>query len=344
MIEPIDIAAEITTDWLGRALGGDVSAVDVRRIGSGQIGSCFRCEITGFGVPPRVVVKLPTTDAGTRAMLTGAYRSEVNFYRELASTVAVAVPRCHAATDVEPDGRFALVLEDLAPAAPGDQIEGWDAARIRSAAVNLAGLHGPRWCDPTLLDTGWLLPHTDADARVLAEVYASAVRTFLADLGNLLSATAIDVLEQTVGVVADWSLAEPDRFALLHGDYRLDNLTAHPGTGEVRAVDWQTLSLGLPARDLAYLISTGMTPENRRRHERDLVAAYHRGLRAHGVTDHDLDTCWHDYRLAMVQAALVPVLGCAYGTRTDRGDRMFATMVERGCTAMQDHRTLDLIA
>ncbi|MEB3369178.1 phosphotransferase family protein [Saccharopolyspora mangrovi] len=144
MIEPIDTAEEITADWLGRALGGEVTAVDVRRIGSGQIGSCFRCEVTGSGVPSRVVVKLQTADAGTRGMLAGAYRSEINFYRELAGTVAVAVPHCHAATDVAPDGRFALVLEDLAPAQPGDQLAGWDAERIHAAAVNLAGLHGPR--------------------------------------------------------------------------------------------------------------------------------------------------------------------------------------------------------
>lgn len=117
----------------------------------------------------------------------------------------------------------------------------------------------------------------------------------------------------------------------------------HPATGEVRAVDWQTLSLGLPARDLAYLISTGMTPDDRRTHEHDLVAAYHRRLRTHGVTGYGLETCWRDYRLAMLQAALVPVFGCAYGTRTDRGDRMFAAMVRRGCTAIEDHNTLDLI-
>lgn len=114
-------------------------------------------------------------------------------------------------------------------------------------------------------------------------------------------------LRDVVGLyrVAEWSLAAGERFALLHGDYRLDNLTSHPGTGEVRAVDWQTLSLGLPARDLAYLISTGMTPDDRRRHERDLVAAYHRGLPSHGVTGHSLETCWRDYRLAMLQATLV---------------------------------------
>ncbi|MEB3369177.1 phosphotransferase [Saccharopolyspora mangrovi] len=170
-----------------------------------------------------------------------------------------------------------------------------------------------------MLDTGWLAPHTEADARVLAEVYGPAVDAFIARVGNLLSAKAIATLKTTVDAVAEWSLARGECSALLHGDYRLDNLMVRPDTGEVRAVDWQTLSLGLPAPDLAYLISTGMTPDERRAHEHDLVADYHRGLRAHGVTDYTFETCWQDYRLAMLQAALVPVFGCAYGTRTDRG-------------------------
>ena len=105
-------------------------------------------------------------------------------------------------------------------------------------------------------------------------------------------------------------------------------------------MDWQTLSLALPARDLAYFLGTSLTVEDRRAAERDLVAAYHQALVAHGVAGYDVDACWDDYVFAMLQGPLVAVFGYAYGTRTERGDRMFAAMAHRACAAIRDHDTL----
>jgi hypothetical protein len=45
----------------------------------------------------------------------------------------------------------------------------------------------------------------------------------------------------------------------------------------------------------------------------------------------------------MLQGILVSVFGCAYGARTDRGDRMFAVMVERTAAAVRDLGTLALV-
>ncbi len=130
----------------------------------------------------------------------------------------------------------------------------------------------------------------------------------------------------------------------MHGDYRLDNLLFPPSGPGVCAVDWQTLSLALPARDLAYFTGTSLTVDDRRVHERDLVAAYHQALTAYGVAAYSLEDCWDDYAFAMVQGPLVSVFGCAYGTRTERGDRMFAAMIERSCAAIRDLGTLELAA
>ena len=55
----------------------------------------------------------------------------------------------------------------------------------------------------------------------------------------------------------------PDRFALMHGDYRLDNLLFDPDRTHVTVVDWQTLGAGLPARDLAYFTGTSLMPDVR---------------------------------------------------------------------------------
>lgn len=44
-----------------------------------------------------------------------------------------------------------------------------------------------------------------------------------------------------------------------------------------------------------------------------------------------------------LQGPLVSVFGCACGARTDRGDAMFAAMVDRSCTAMRDLDTPGLV-
>ncbi len=177
---------------------------------------------------------------------------------------------------------------------------------------------------------------------MLAELYGPATETFVEGLHDLLGDDDVDTLHHCVEVAAAWALARSERFALVHGDYRLDNLM-FGDDGHVWAVDWQTLSLALPARDLAYVVGTSLSVEDRRAGERDLVAAYHRALVGHGVSAYDEAACWDDYRFAMVQGPLVAVFGYAYGTRTERGDRMFAAMAQRACAAIRDLDTLALV-
>ncbi len=343
----IDSVDDLSTDWLSRALDADVTGFDTTRVGTGQVGSCYRVGLQGTGVPGTVLLKLPTADVGTRSMLVGAYRTEVRFYTELLHTVGIHTPTCLFTSAVSEDGRFAMLLQDMAPAEQGDQIAGCTPDQARYAAVNLAGLHGPRWSDPSLLDVEGLTPSTPDDAALLAEVYGPATETFLDQLGDKISDGTRETLLACVGVSAAWSLARSERFGLVHGDYRLDNLLFPLATAAdpaaVAAVDWQTLSLGLPARDLAYLLGTGLAVEDRREHERSLVAEYHAALLAYGVEDYPLEACWDDYRFAMLQGPLVSVFGCAYGARTERGDAMFAAMVERSCAAIRDLGTLDLV-
>ena len=111
---------------------------------------------------------------------------------------------------------------------------------------------------------------------MLADLYGPATDLFLEGLGDLVSAEDGATIRDCVAATESWLLARPERFGLVHGDYRLDNLLFPPDGGDgVVAVDWQTLSLALPARDLAYFLGTGLDPATRATHERELVAAYH---------------------------------------------------------------------
>lgn len=344
----IESPAELSAAWLSAALGHDVTAYEVVAVGTGQMGSCHRITLEGdSALPASVLLKLSSADSGTRKMVAGAYRGEIRFYTELLTSVDVRTPQCLMATPVDDDGRFSMLLEDMAPAEQGDQVAGCTPEQALSAAVNLAGLHGPRWNDPTLHELGWITLSGPDDASLLASVHGPATETFLEQLGDAISAETRKTLLACVQVSEEWSLGRQDaRFGIVHGDYRLDNLLFAPAGSDgpaVTAIDWQTLSLGLPVRDLAYLVGTGLTIDDRRIHERSIVEAYQQALLAYGVSDYALETCWDDYRFAMLQGPLVSVFGCAYGARTARGDAMFAVMVERACAAMRDLGTFDLI-
>jgi hypothetical protein len=77
----------------------------------------------------------------------------------------------------------------------------------------------------------------------------------------------------------------------------------------------------------------------------DLIAEVQQAewLTSYGVSGHGLEECWDDYRFAMLQGPLVATFGCAFGTRSERGDRMFATMVARSCAAIRELGTLALV-
>ncbi|MGI8335578.1 phosphotransferase family protein [Actinomadura scrupuli] len=340
----IDAPEHLTPEWLSTALGTPVTSVTWEAVGSGQIGACYRLTLDGAGTPARLIAKLAAADPAARSFLGPAYRAEVSFYRELAGTVAVRTPACHYSAMADDGTTFVLLLEDLSPSAQGDQLAGCTPRQAADAVVNLAGLHGPRWCDPALLELPWMSAVGEEDARTLGEVYRPATDTFVERFAGELSDADVRTLHDVADRVAAWVLGRPERFGLVHGDYRLDNLLFPPGDEPgVVAVDWQTLSIGHPVRDLAYFLGTGLTPAERRAHERSLVETYHSALTAYGVEGYDPGECFEDYRFAALQGPLITVLGCAYGARTERGDRMFLTMTTRSCAAIRELGTLDLI-
>ncbi|MEW2352236.1 aminoglycoside phosphotransferase family protein [Spirillospora sp. NPDC029432] len=341
----VDGPTGLTPEWLSEALGAPVTAVAYEKVGSGQIGACYRLRLDGgAGVPRTLVAKLAAEDTGARAFLAPAYRAEVSFYRDVAATVAVRTPRCHYGAATDDHTGFVLLLDDLHPAEQGDQLAGCTPARAADAVTNLAGLHGPRWCDPTLLDLPWLNAVGQEDTDSLAEIFGPAVDTFAERFAADLDGRDVRTLREVAEAIGPWVLGRAERFGLVHGDYRLDNLLfpPEPGTG-VTAVDWQTLSLGHPARDLAFFLGTGMDPAERAAHERALVATYHGALASYGVTGYGLDECFDDYRYGTLQGPLITVLGCVYGTPTERGDRMFLAMAARSCAAVRDLEALSLL-
>ncbi len=336
------VSAARVTELL-RAAGHDVvvDAVHAEPVGTGQMGAGYRLTLDVPGdrgaLPDTIVAKVAVGSPEKRVIAAGAYRTEVRFYRRVASTVAIRTPACWGSWISDDATDFVLLLEDLAPRVQGDQLAGCTADQAVAAAVNLAGLHGPRWNDPDLRESGDLEAVAADSASALGEVLAPMNELFFAHFGDRFGAQHRAVFDRTAEVAGDWLLGRSERSGPVHGDYRLDNLLFAPDGSDVAAVDWQTVSLGLPARDLAFFCSTGLEPGLRRDCEDAVLRAYHRALVDFGVDGYDFDECADDYAYSMLQGVLIIVLGWAVAEKTERGDAMFATMTDRVCAAIADH-------
>jgi aminoglycoside phosphotransferase (APT) family kinase protein len=262
------------------------------------------------------------------------YRAEHAFYERIAATVEVPVPAVYASALSDDATQVVLLMEDLAPAVQGDQLAGTSLDVVLAGARALAGLHAPRWCDPTWKDLDVLtMPlATEDSARGMGELVRLATDTFLDSLGPRMTEEDRQTLDAFPKAVAEWLLQTPERFTLLHGDFRLDNVMLHPD-GTLKVVDWQTLAVGLPARDLAYWVTTSLSAGDRRAGEATAVAAYHAAL---GVDGYSLAQCEEDYRAGQLHTLLITTLGWAFTTQTERGGRMMLAMVERACAAVRD--------
>ncbi|MEE3849621.1 aminoglycoside phosphotransferase family protein [Gordonia sp. LSe1-13] len=345
---------DLSGEWLSHVLGGhghrvEMTALTVESIGTGQVGATFRVTPTyahrPVGLPDTFVVKLPAADESVRNSVTFGYRSECAFYSAVNELVAVPAPECYH-VDVSADASdFVLVLADQVGAAQGDQLAGCQLDAAVLAVRALAGLHAPTWNDPVWRDFDGLAFNLrdDAAKRGLGDFAKMSVDPALAVVGAELAPEDHETLAATMNAVTDWLLSEPAPFTLLHGDFRLDNLLFHQDGKSLAVVDWQTLGLGLPTRDLAYFIGTSVEIGVRRTVERRLVDSYHDELLAGGVTDYSRSQCWEHYRLGMIQSLLIPCIAVATATATDRGSEMFVTMIRRGCAAIRDLETLALV-
>ncbi|MEQ8858993.1 MAG: phosphotransferase [Pseudomonadales bacterium] len=327
--------------WFSRCLhdnghaDAEVTAVTATRIGTGQIGLCMRFELeladAASAAPRTLVGKFPSDDPTSRAtgvMLRNYYR-EVNFYRELAPRLGISLPRCYHA-EIDGEGpEFALLLEDMHPAQPGNQLAGCDPEIARAAVIELVGLQAPSWNDTSLYDLDYL---TSPDLGDPTSLYNQMLPGFLERYGGALAADERDIIAR-VGVSPGCPLFAPVTapYCLEHVDYRLDNMLIDATTTppRVTVVDWQSVRVGKPLNDVAYFLGAGLLPDVRREAERDIVADYHRHLVAAGIADFAWDDCWNDYRRGAFSGFGVTVIASMIVGRTERGDEMFTTMARR---------------
>ncbi len=337
-------AEDLNAAWLSVALGVEVRSLSSERIGSGQTSSTYRLHIDADGCPSTLVAKLAEGDEAARRQVATAHRNEVGFYTGLAGTLEVRTPSCWYGSISDDGTQFTLLLEDLSPRQPGRQVDGCPLDQMGDAVHNLAALHACRWNDESLYAVDFLIPLTRQRAEFLGGLGSKATEQFISRFAPRLDTRDVTTLRDVAEALVEWQMGRPSPHAIVHGDYRLDNLMFPPTGSDVVAVDWQTVTVALPARDLAYFIATSLPVETRREAEEALVRTYHSELLRRGVEGYSFDHCFEDYRFGQLQGPMITVLGGMTSTgRSRAADEMFLAMASRSCAAVRDLGSLSLV-
>ena len=348
---------ELTPDWFNElfdeiGIDAEVKGLTAKSIGTGQIGEnvrfIFDYARKGENAPASLVGKFPSgSDASLMtAKMLGHYQREVMVYRTFPKVAGRITPRAFY-TDYDPDtNRFALIMEDMAPAEQGDQLAGCSVAEAERALDAAAVLHAAYWMDETLDTYPWLQGTSVAPAAAMgAEAVAGLWVAFKERYGEHLTPDVVEVGDAYAGAMPRMQEARPGPFALIHNDYRLDNmLFGKPGSPKPLAiVDWQTAGKGAPANDVAYFIGAGLTREERPKHEQALLRYYHARLEAEGVTGYSFEALYDDYRYCSFYGMSVAFGAAMLVKQTERGDQMFLTMLRRHAAQARDNNALVLL-
>lgn len=333
----------------GGVCGADDAVVAVAHapIGTGQSADSFRIGLTwqtaDAGLPSTVVAKFSSADPVSRSMgiASGMYEREALFYRDLAPRLQVRVPAPYYAEFDSDTGGFSLILEDLSPARPGEQLSGCSVEEARTVIRNAARLHGGSWDDSGMAADSWL--RTGIRSMVdFATQLPDFQSRFAAEFGDRVGADTIKLADKLLALRTEWFRFVQQPKCLWHRDFRADNLMLDVGgrVGDIAIIDWQTVAYGPGVCDLSQFLGGSLTIADRRRHEHDLVREYFEELRECGVGI-TWDACWELYRVGAIYSMFTLMHAPLRVKRTERGDLMWGEWAARHTAQVLD---LDSVA
>jgi aminoglycoside/choline kinase family phosphotransferase len=257
------------------------------------------------------------------------------FYRDIAGDVTIRVPQVHV-NRLDPP---CLVLEDLAPATPGDHLVGATREQAERSIDVLARHHGTWYEHPLLASLEWLPGLDDPSVLSIGPMFEMGWPGFLERYGDELPERCLRWCEAFVPTIPTWIQGhQNDPVTLVHGDFRLDNLF-FDDDGSVAVVDWQ-LSMRAPGQtDLVYFCANNLTVANRRQFETALIERYVTAIHAAGVPADQVTV--EGVRRGYVEGMLFYAVSFGASLLTidpanERGAALFDELVRRTFAAVDD--------
>jgi hypothetical protein len=327
--------------------GASLRIHSVVTIGTGQMAESYRVVFapgSHGNMRDSVVVKVPSQSESSRgaSRVTRCYELETSFYNSLQHKVGVHAPQCMHVWYDAPDDDFVLVLEDIADAAQGDQLQGATIEQASAAINQLVALHASLWNSPELDDITWAGRHTPESAAGTRDLLQGVFNGFAKRFAGSISPEVMQLGETFVDRIDGYDAAYPSNQTIIHRDFRLDNLLfSSSDASVVRVVDWQTVAIGPGAHDLGYFIGASFPTDTRRKVEEQLMRQYHEGISQANI-QLSWQELWDQYRLFATSGYIMAIVASMLVKQTDRGDAMFAAMANRHGQQMLDLQTIEL--
>lgn len=319
-----DLSLELLNSVIGEQnpelLLSDYTVTEMHQWGSGLASSAGRIVIAPTYAqasetprPRHIVLKVaridPMNTPARRRSRGALYANEVNVYTRLKPEALVESPLCLGGVYDAETHSFLLMLEDLRDrdVSFANVTVPTSLDRLRSLLEQLAILHAHYWNSPQLQTSlSWMEAHTRGDLCNMFN-HPEAAPASIRDQINTVQfkremvermGTTVDQLFHNFQRVQQHQARLPQ--TVCHGDTHIGNTYILPGD-KGGLIDWQLASQGYAMHDIAYLIPTALSVQQRRAHERELIAYYREQLLSRGVADApSLDTLWLEYRRAVV--------------------------------------------
>jgi hypothetical protein len=327
----------------------NVCVVETSQYGEGRVSTADRVIVDvdyapgcDAGLPSRILLKTFLREPhAPRSM----YRSEVRFYRDIRPELMIETPQAFASMIDEETGHFGVLMEDLSlrSARFPNAITPITLEEITGLVCMLAQLHAQYWASRRFeRDLSWLpTPCSGGMYETFQKIGFQLIRRqldfeFKAELVRPLN-RSLEQLWEALWKVQDVLASEPS--TLLHGDTHIGNTYLLPD-GRGGLIDWQLMVKGRWAHDLTYLLVTALDSEQRRKHERDLIALYLGELGRRGVEAPSEDEAWLLHRQAVVWGL---VIGWLITPPENYGEAITAANVSRLVIAAQDLETFQAV-
>jgi Phosphotransferase enzyme family len=311
-------ADALTPLWLTNVLCRDVRGAMVTgiEIAGRSSGTSSRAAVsvrynhagTAAGLPTSLFAK--STASWKQRLLLGLgdmLHRETLFFNHVRPLVDFEAPTGYYAGYDDRSWRSLSLMEDVSVTRgatflkPGSRVT---HAAMEGLLTTLATLHGAFWDSPAFEhELAFLTTPRHFKAKISALIgMRERSRSGARRAGILIPAELSghqDDLWEAYGRSFE-ILSEPP-FTVLHGDSHIGN-TYMTENRDMGFADWQVTSKGGWAYDVAYTLTTGLTIEDRRAWERELIRTYVKRLAAVGGPSLAFDDAWLSYRRATPHA------------------------------------------